>query len=40
MGVGVHQAEKAGHDAGGLCGIGPIGVIATTEVDELVALAP
>ena len=40
VGVGVHQAEKAGRDAGELCGIGPIGVIATSDVDELVALAP
>jgi hypothetical protein len=40
VGVGVHQAEKSGQDAGELCGIGPIGVIATSDLDELVALAP
>lgn len=40
VGVGVHDADKAGRDAGELCGIGPLGVVATTDVDELVALAP
>src|SRR3984957_3449936 len=40
VGVGVHQAEKAGRDAGELSGIGPIGVVATTDVEKLVALAP
>jgi hypothetical protein len=40
VGVGVHDADKAGRDAGELCGIGPIGVIATSDIAELVALEP
>src|SRR5439155_13963300 len=37
-GVYVHSAEKAGRDAGDLCGVGPTGVVATTDVDEIVTL--
>ena len=40
VGVGVSNPDKVGRDAGELCGIGPIGVTATDDVDELVALAP
>jgi len=32
--------EKAGRDVGELCGIGPIGVVATSDVDALLALRP
>jgi 4-hydroxy-tetrahydrodipicolinate reductase len=32
--------EKAGRDVGELCGIGPIGVVATNDVDALLALRP
>ncbi|MGB9305701.1 MAG: dihydrodipicolinate reductase, partial [Mycobacterium sp.] len=32
--------EKAGRDAGELCGIDPVGVTATNDVDELLALKP
>ena len=37
-GVYVHSAAKSGRDAGELCGIGRTGVIATQDVDEIVAL--
>jgi hypothetical protein len=37
-GVYVHSDAKAGRDAGELCGLGPVGVVATREVDEIVAL--
>ena len=37
VGLYVHSAAKAGRDAGELVGIDPIGVIATSRVDELVA---
>ncbi|WP_068270186.1 dihydrodipicolinate reductase [Aldersonia kunmingensis] len=40
VGVWVHSADKAGRDAGEIVGIGPIGVTATTDVDELIALHP
>jgi hypothetical protein len=39
-GVWVHSAEKEGHDAGALASIAPIGVLATRDADELLALAP
>lgn len=39
-GVYVHTPEKAGRDAGELCGKDATGVIATNSVDEIVALAP
>ena len=38
VGVWVHSAEKASRDAGEICGLGPIGVTATNDVDELVGL--
>ena len=37
-GVYVHSPGKAGHDAGELCGLGPIGVAATDDADAIVAL--
>jgi hypothetical protein len=37
-GLWVHSDAKAGRDAGELCGIGPVGVIATQDVDALLAL--
>jgi hypothetical protein len=36
VGVRVYSADKAGRDAGELCGLGPVGVIATTDVDDLI----
>ena len=38
VGVRVYSADKDGRDAGELSGIGPVGVTATTDVDEIVAL--
>jgi 4-hydroxy-tetrahydrodipicolinate reductase len=40
VGVGVSNPDKVGRDAGEICGIGPTGVIATDDVDALVALRP
>ncbi|MBT4522492.1 MAG: dihydrodipicolinate reductase, partial [Halieaceae bacterium] len=37
-GCWVHSADKVGKDAGELCGIEPVGVIATDNVDELIAM--
>ena len=38
VGVWVHSAEKSGRDAGELCGLGPLGVTATNDVEALLAL--
>jgi 4-hydroxy-tetrahydrodipicolinate reductase len=38
VGVWVHSADKAGRDAGELCGLPPTGVLATNDVDALLAL--
>jgi 4-hydroxy-tetrahydrodipicolinate reductase len=38
VGLWVHSDSKAGRDAGELCGIGPTGVIATQDAEELLAL--
>ncbi len=38
VGLWVHSDEKAGRDAGELCGIDPVGVTATQDVDALLAL--
>ncbi len=38
VGVHVHSNEKVGRDAGGLCGLAPIGVLATRDVDEIIGL--
>jgi hypothetical protein len=38
VGVHVHSDAKAGRDAGELCGLGPTGVTATRDIDEIVAL--
>ncbi len=37
-GVYVHTPDKAGRDAGELCGLGPTGVVATHDIGEIVAL--
>src|SRR5262249_47182771 len=39
VGCGVQGPEKAGRDVGEICGLAPIGVRATDDVDALVALA-
>ena len=38
VGVWVHSDAKAGKDAGELCGLPPTGVLATNDVDALLAL--
>ena len=38
VGLYVHSEAKAGRDAGELCGIGPVGVKATRNIDEIIAL--
>jgi hypothetical protein len=38
VGAYVHHPEKAGKDAGEIAGIGPIGVIASNDIDEMLAL--
>ncbi len=38
VGALVYEEAKAGRDVGEVCGIGPIGVTATTEVDTITAL--
>lgn len=40
VGVWVHSAQKIGQDAGSLCGREPVGVAATGDADELIALRP
>lgn len=40
VGVWVHSPDKVGKDAGELAGGEPIGVTATHDADELIALAP
>jgi len=40
VGVYVHSPAKAGRDAGELCGTDPVGVAATNDVDDVLALAP
>lgn len=37
-GCWVHSPSKAGRDAGDIAGIGPLGVIATNSVDDILAL--
>ncbi|MHB1583860.1 MAG: NAD(P)H-dependent amine dehydrogenase family protein [Acidimicrobiales bacterium] len=40
VGVGVSNPAKVGRDAGALCGIEPVGVPATDDVEGLIALRP
>jgi 4-hydroxy-tetrahydrodipicolinate reductase len=40
VGLYVYSESKAGRDAGELCGLPPTGVIATRDVDEILALHP
>lgn len=40
VGVGVSSPAKVGRDAGEICGIGPVGVVATDDVESLIALRP
>ena len=38
VGLAVHSESKAGRDAGELCGLPPVGVLATNDVEALLAL--
>lgn len=38
VGAWVHSADKAGRDVGEICGLGPIGVRATDQADEICAM--
>jgi len=38
VGAWVHSADKAGRDVGELCGLGSLGVRATADIDEILAL--
>ena len=40
VGVLVHNPDKAGKDAGELCGLPPVGVRATNDPGEILALKP
>lgn len=40
VGLYVHSESKAGRDAGELCGIGPTGIKATRNIDDIIALKP
>ena len=40
VGVGVSAPEKIGRDAGEICGMDPLGLSATDDVDALIALRP
>jgi hypothetical protein len=40
VGCYAYSAAKVGRDVGDLCGIGPVGVTATDDVDALLALQP
>ena len=40
VGVKVYSDKKAGRDAGELCGLGPTGVIATQDIEEIIAAKP
>ena len=37
VGVGVSNPDKVGLDAGTICGTDPVGVVATDDIDALVA---
>lgn len=40
VGVYVHSKDKSGRDAGELCGVDPIGVKATCDIKDVIALKP
>jgi 4-hydroxy-tetrahydrodipicolinate reductase len=40
VGVYVYADEKVGRDAGDLCGLAPTGVVATNDIEEIIAAAP
>lgn len=40
VGVGVSNPAKVGLDAGEICGLPPVGIVATDDIDALIALRP
>ncbi len=40
VGVYVHSPAKVGLDAGELCGLAPVGIVATSEIEAILALRP
>jgi len=40
VGVRVYSDAKVGRDSGDLCGIDPTGVIATSDIDDIIAVEP
>jgi len=40
VGVWVHSPEKTGRDAGEVVGLGPIGVMTTSDLDDIIKLKP
>jgi hypothetical protein len=38
VGAWVHSADKAGRDVGELCGVGPLGVTATTDIEAILRM--
>ena len=40
VGMFAFSKEKVGQDAGELCGIDPLGLVATDDIDKLIQLAP
>lgn len=40
VGLRVHSESKEGLDAGELCGMAPVGVLATRNLDDIIALKP
>ncbi len=40
VGVYVHSEAKDGRDAGELCGLPPVGITATRDIDKIIALKP
>lgn len=40
VGVGVHDPDKVGRDAGEICGLDPIGITASNDIEALIALEP
>lgn len=40
VGVGVSSSAKVGRDIGEICGIGPVGLAATDDVEQLLSLRP
>ena len=40
VGVGVSNPDKVGRDVGEICGVGPVGLAATDDLEALIALGP